>query len=178
MQQAQSARLVEPRRGRVYDARRMMLSGLNDTMFARPAVYVRRSYYVELQSIALKAREIETEYCLFLEEFDRISVAPEASEECFVRLDSTVLYKDLRTKRLRRVRVVRPGSENAEENEVSLLSPIGGALVGLAAGAVFRWAESEGRLRAIKVLQVTDAEPYDGARSLSANLSPLGEGPA
>jgi regulator of nucleoside diphosphate kinase len=76
----------------------------------------------------------------------------------FVRLGSWVVYKDLRTKRQRRIRLVRPGAENAEENEVSLFSPIGGALVGLAAGAIFRWAEPDGTLRAIKVLEVIQGD--------------------
>jgi regulator of nucleoside diphosphate kinase len=136
-------------------ARRIMLSGLNDTMFARPPVYVRRSDLPELWRIAAKARKTAPEADLFLEEFDRLSVASETNDSCFVRLDSSVVYKDLRTKRQRRVRVVRPGRENPEENEVSLLSPIGGALVGLAPGAIFRWADADGRLRAIKVLEIT-----------------------
>ncbi|WP_421932415.1 GreA/GreB family elongation factor [Phenylobacterium sp.] len=132
---------------------------LNDTMFSRPPVYVRRSDLAELWRIASRARKMAPEAHLFLEEFDRLSVAPETDDCEFVRLDSTVVYKDLRTKRQRRVRVVRPGSENPEENEVSLFSPIGGALVGLREGAVFRWAGPDGRLRAIKILEVAQEEP-------------------
>lgn len=135
-----------------------MLSGLNDTMFARPRVYVRRSDLAELWRIAAQARRTEPVADLFLEEFDRLSVAPETCDEGFVRLDSSVLYRDLRTKRQQRVRVVRPGSETPEANEVSVLSPIGAALVGLVAGAIFRWADPDGRLRAIKVLEVTQIE--------------------
>jgi len=56
---------------------------------------------------------------------------------------------------VRRVQVVRPGSENAENNEISVLSQIGGALVGLTAGAIFRWPDTDGRTRAIKVLEIT-----------------------
>ncbi len=137
----------------------MTLSGLNDTMFARPPVFVRRSDLSELWRIAATARKSATEAHLFLEEFDRLSVAPETSDGGFVRLDSLVVYRDLRTKRQRCVRVVRPGSENPEENEVSLLSPIGSALVGLATGAIFRWSGLDGQLRAIKVLEVTQADP-------------------
>lgn len=135
-----------------------MLTGLNDTMFARPPVFVRRSDMPELWRIAAKARKTALETDLFLEEFDRLRLAPDATESRFVRLDSSVVYKDLRTKRQRRVRVVRPGSENSEENEVSLLSPIGAALVGLMEGAIFRWAGPDGQFRAIKVLEVTQAE--------------------
>jgi regulator of nucleoside diphosphate kinase len=131
---------------------------LNDTMFARPPVYVRRSDLPELWRIAAKARQTAPEAELFLEEFDRLRIADDTDVSDFVRLESSVVYKDLRTKRQRRIRLVRPGAENGEENDVSLLSPIGGALVGLAAGAIFRWAGPDGQLRAIKVLEVTQGD--------------------
>jgi transcription elongation GreA/GreB family factor len=54
-----------------------------------------------------------------------LSVAPEIRGDVIVRLDPWVVYRHLRTKRQRRVGVVGPGSENSEENEVSLLSSIG-----------------------------------------------------
>jgi len=134
------------------------LPPLNDTMFARPPVYVRRADLSELWRIAADAQKSAPEAQLFLEEFERLSIAPEARQDAFVRLGSAVVYKDLRTKRQRRVRLVRPGRENADENEISLLSPIGGALVGLSEGSIFRWMGSDGRLRAIKVLEVTHEE--------------------
>ena len=131
------------------------MQALNDTMFARPPVYVRRSDLPELWRIAAEARKMTPEAPLFLEEFDRLSIAADARQDGFVRLGSRVVYRDLRNKRQRCVRLVRPGAENSDENEVSLLSPIGGALVGLAEGSIFRWAASDGHLRAIKVLEVT-----------------------
>ena len=134
------------------------MPGLNDTMFARPPVYARRCDLPELWRIAAQARKTPPEAELFLAEFDRLNIAPETKGDAFVRLDSWVVYKDLRTKRQRRVRVVRPGSENSEENEVSLLSPIGAALVGLPEGAIFRWAGPGGGVRAIRVLDITQAE--------------------
>ena len=128
------------------------LHALNDAMFARPPVYAWRADLPELCRIAMDARK-SADASLFLEEFDRLRVAQEADAQ-FVRLGSSVIYKDLRSKRRRCIRLVRPGCENADESEVSLLSPIGGALVGLAAGSVFRWVGLDGRLRAIKVLEI------------------------
>jgi regulator of nucleoside diphosphate kinase len=135
-----------------------MLTGLNDTMFSRPPVYVRGSDIPELWCIAAEARKTASQTDLFLQEFDRLRLASETTESDFVRLDSSVVYKDLRTKRQRRVRVVRPGSEMPEENAVSLLSPIGAALVGLKEGAIFRWADPDGRFQAIKVLEIAQPE--------------------
>jgi hypothetical protein len=48
---------------------------LNDTMFARPPVYVRRSDLPELWRMAAKARQTALEGELFLEEFDRLRIA-------------------------------------------------------------------------------------------------------
>lgn len=133
------------------------LPGLNNTMFARPPVYARRADLPELERIAAQARG-NADAALFLQEFGRLSIAPETGEPAFVHLGAWVAYRDLRTRRQRRVRVVRPGSENPEENEVSLLSPIGAALVGLAEGAIFRWKDAGGGSRAVRVLKVAAAE--------------------
>lgn len=125
------------------------------TMWERPPVYVRRGDLAELWRIAARARNASPEAGLFLEEFERLRIAPETDADAFVRLGSWVLYKDLRSSRQRRIRLVRPGRRNAEKNEVSLYSPIGGALIGLTTGAIFRWVAPDGRLRAIQVLDVT-----------------------
>ena len=134
------------------------MSALNDTMFARPPVYVRREDLPELWRIAAAARKEASGADLFVEEFERLRVAQDAADTQFVRLGACVHYKDLRTKRQRWVRLVRPGEATADDNEVSILSPIGGALIGLAPGSIFRWAGADGRTRAIKVLEIDQAE--------------------
>lgn len=109
-----------------------------------------------LRSIAEVARDMIPKPTLFLEEINRLIVTSDLDQDDFVRLGTVVLYKDLKTKRQRSVRVVGPGGENADDNEVSLLSPIGSALFGLTAGSIFRWSGLDGQLRAIKVLQIID----------------------
>jgi regulator of nucleoside diphosphate kinase len=77
--------------------------------------------------------------------------APDAR---FVRLGSLLTYMDLRTRRRRMIRVVAPERANADEGEVSVLSPIGAALIGLREGAVIRWRTADGGMRAVKVLTI------------------------
>lgn len=91
---------------------------------------------------------------MFKEEFARLKIVADDLAERFVRLGSRASYRDLSTKRERGVRVVRPEDADADGNWVSVLSPIGAALIGLSAGAIFRWADADGRLRVIKVLDV------------------------
>lgn len=131
------------------------MSGLTDKMFARPPVYVRSVDLPELWRIAARAYRATPQPDLFLEEFHRFRVVQEAADDHFVRLDSEVRYKDLRTKRERLVRLAPPGGADPDRNEVSLLSPIGAALIGLSVNSIFRWSAADGRPRAIKVLEIT-----------------------
>lgn len=63
-------------------------------------------------------------------------------------------YLDRSTGRVRTVELVLPEHSNAGEGRVSVLSPLGAALLGLAEGALFRWqAPSEVALD-VKILGV------------------------
>jgi regulator of nucleoside diphosphate kinase len=54
------------------------------------------------------------------------------------------------------VRVGLPGEANVDENRISVLAPIGAALIGLSVGDVFRWEGSDERAREIEVLSIED----------------------
>ena len=134
------------------------MPNFNDTMFARPAIYASEADALELQALASDAGQANPGGALLREEVARLSVgAPEGLP--FVRLGSWAGYRDLRTKRERHVRVVRPGQANPEENHISVLSPLGAALIGLTKGAIFRWRSPDGQLRAVRVLEVFCGEP-------------------
>jgi regulator of nucleoside diphosphate kinase len=127
---------------------------LKDAMFSSPPVFAAAADAAELTAVASTAGTSSFGAKLFLKEFERMAVCTDPRHPRFVRLDDTVTYRDLRTKVERRVRVVRPDRAEAEENRISVLAPIGAALIGLSEGAIFRWTEPDGRLRAIKVLDI------------------------
>lgn len=134
------------------------MPNLNDTMFARPPVYASAEDAAALVSLAAGAGQTHPGGALLREEVQRLSVSvPE--DVFYVRLGAWVAYRDLRTKRERHVRIVRPEEADPEENYVSVLSPLGAALIGLASGATFRWSGPDGRLRAVKVLNILNEEP-------------------
>lgn len=136
------------------------MPNLNDTMFARPPIYASTADALELRALAADAGGANPGGALLRQEVDRLLVgSPPGQQLVFVRLGSWVAYRDLRTKRERHVRVVRPEQANPEENYVSVLSPLGAALIGLAQGAIFRWGGPDGRLRAVKVLQILPDQP-------------------
>jgi regulator of nucleoside diphosphate kinase len=54
------------------------------------------------------------------------------------------------------VRVSLPRDASIDDNRISVLSPVGAALIGLTAGEAFHWTDPEGRARGVRVLAVRD----------------------
>jgi len=73
-----------------------------------------------------------------------------------VRLGSTVRYRDLDSGRERAIQLVLPADADMDLNKVSILAPIGAALVGLPEEQTFSWEEPSGDLRRIVVVRVGD----------------------
>jgi len=134
------------------------MPNLNDTMFARPPVYASAEDAAALASLAAGAGQTHPGGALLAEEVQRLTVGV-PKDVSYVKLGAWVAYRDLRTKRERHVRIVRPEEADPEENHVSVLSPLGAALIGLPCDAIFRWSGPDGRLRAVKVLRILHQEP-------------------
>jgi len=73
-----------------------------------------------------------------------------------VRLGSTVRYRDLISGRQRQVRLVMPADADMDRGWVSILSPIGAALIGMPEEQVIAWTEASGDQRRIEVLGLED----------------------
>jgi len=69
------------------------------------------------------------------------------------RLNSTVIVKDLRTNLVTAYTIVRPLDVDKRKNKISILSPIGSALIGLKKGLRFSW-ERLSRKKDFSVLEV------------------------
>ena len=87
------------------------------------------------------------------EEIDRADIAPDdVAPNSVVRLGCDVKFVDHADARIRRAQLVFP--EEAQCNHcISVLSPIGSALIGLGPGQSIRWIE-QGRERSLAVLEV------------------------
>jgi regulator of nucleoside diphosphate kinase len=97
---------------------------------------------------------VDTETACFLrEEIDRADIAPDdVAPDSVVRLGCDVKFVDHADARIRRARLVVP--EEARCNHcISVLSPIGSALIGLGPGQSIHWTE-QGRERSLAVLEV------------------------
>ena len=129
------------------------MSSLNDSMFARPPVFATSEGLGMLRQIAGEARGSQAPGLLD-EELERITVVRGEDGGAHVAVGSHVTYKDLRTKHLRRVQIVAVPTPAENEAKVSVLSPVGAALIGLTTGAIFRWREASGQVRAVKVVSI------------------------
>lgn len=122
-------------------------------MFARPPVFATPSDFDALQKI-VRGFDEAPGLSLLLDEVSRMEVLSPNVAQGFVRLGSEVTYKDLRTKRERTVVVAPPRDADYDNNRISVLSPIGAALIGLSEGAVIRWSAADGFVRAVKVIRL------------------------
>ncbi len=93
---------------------------------------------------------------LLSRELDRAIVVREGQKAPpFVRLGSWVEYRDRLTDRLRRVQLTPPDGADIDAGRMSVLSPVGAALLGLCAGDTFAWTGPDGRPRLITVEAVS-----------------------
>ena len=91
--------------------------------------------------------------CFLREEIERADIAPDdVAPNSLVRLGCDVKFVDHADARIRRAQLVIP--DGAQRNHcISVLSPIGSALIGLGPGQSIRWTE-QGRERSLAVLEV------------------------
>jgi regulator of nucleoside diphosphate kinase len=91
--------------------------------------------------------------CFLREEINRAEIAPDdVAPNSVVRLGCDVKFVDHADARIRRAQLVFP--EDAQcDHCISVLSPMGSALIGLGPGQSIRWTE-QGRERSLAVLEV------------------------
>lgn len=80
-----------------------------------------------------------------------------------VTMNSEVAYEDCATGERRRVRVVFPNEADAARGRVSVMAPIGSALIGLSVGQEIEWPVPAGWKR-IRVVEIPYQPEASGAR--------------
>lgn len=92
---------------------------------------------------------------LLAEEIGRAHVCQEDDMPArVVRLGSTVRYRDLVTGRERRIQLVMPADADIDRGRISILSPVGAAVIGMPEEQTLAWTEPSGEERRIQVLEV------------------------
>lgn len=116
-----------------------------------------------LSILATAHRRMTPDVVDFLEaELERARILPpEAVPDSFVRMGSRVVFRDDGTGLSTHATLVYPGQEDTERRHVSILSPVGAALIGLCPGQCIVFATAHGRRRKLTVISVE--QPADTA---------------
>lgn len=94
---------------------------------------------------------------MLLEEIERAELhAADDMPEGHVRLNSRVTFMDEKSRRMREVQLVLPAIANIAEARISILTPMGAALYGLADGACISWPDLDGNERPIRIMRVEE----------------------
>ena len=114
----------------------------------RPVVLLKKDYEVlnsyvkNLQGMQVSEKE---NYSKLSQELKRAHLVEEKDfPKEVVRLDSTVVIKDLTTNRNMTVTIVLPKNANIKQKKVSVLAPVGTALIGFKKGQVVSWKVPSG----------------------------------
>jgi regulator of nucleoside diphosphate kinase len=74
-----------------------------------------------------------------------------------VALNSTVTYRDLESKTETTVTLVLPAEADIAEKKISVLSPVGVALLGLRVGGRIQWPMPNGKYKHFEILTVNQS---------------------
>jgi len=91
------------------------------------------------------------------EELGRAGVLPDGSlPEQIVRMNSEVEFRDDSTGRIQIMVLVYPRDADIEKGKLSVLTPVGTALIGVPAGQSITWRTPKGEMRSLTVLAVRE----------------------
>ena len=119
------------------------------------AVYMTRGDYEELSGRADALEHTALGQSLQAE-LARAIMAPDRSTRAFVRLGSTVVYEDLESGTTHRLTLCLPEDARPDDGRLSVLTPVGSALIGGTVGGVFEYVAGGGRIRHLRILEVID----------------------
>ncbi len=89
------------------------------------------------------------------EELSRASIVPVGSLPAdVVSMNSKIKFVDLETGKESVVTLVFPHEASVDENKISVMTPVGAALIGLRVGQTIDWTFPNGKTKEIKVVEV------------------------
>jgi regulator of nucleoside diphosphate kinase len=125
------------------------------TQSERPTVYVAQADLEPLWRLAGTAAGAGAR--LLTRELDRAVVVEDGETPAnFARLGSIVEYRDLLTGRSRTLQLVAPREADLAAERLSVISPVGAALIGLRPGNLFGLTTDDGRPHVLQVLTVRE----------------------
>lgn len=122
-------------------------------MTAPRSVFLSATDNARIQSI-LEKTDPETVGPL-LDEIDSATILPDDELPAnVVNMGAEVTFRDLDSGKSSRCTLVFPHQADAAKDRVSVLAPVGAALIGLAVGETIAWPVPGGKLRRLRVVDV------------------------
>jgi len=138
--------------------------------FAKPDIAIPETDYQRLQRLAesLSRRNPELASQLF-QELERAEILPDDTSRAIVRMGSTLDYQtekfDTRT-----VTLVFPHDEDISVGRISILTPVGVALLGLSVGHEMDWYTRDGRTQRLKVTRIESPTAIVASTAVSVQV--------
>lgn len=131
------------------------------TRHRKPRITLSAQDYERLSILALAAKRKMPDLAAGLaDEIDRAQVVPRLEQPARrVSMGCDVVFRDDTTGKSRRVTLVYPDEADIARHKVSVLTPIGTALIGLGVGHSIDWQTRSGETRHLTVLEVHEPEP-------------------
>ncbi len=128
---------------------------------AKPQIALSADDYERLSTLAHAARNRMPDLAAELaEEIGRAQVLAKGRHpRHIVRMGSEVEFRDDTTGKVRKVVLVYPEEADISRGKVSVLTPVGTALIGLQAGQSITWETPSGEVRQLTVLAVRNHHP-------------------
>jgi regulator of nucleoside diphosphate kinase len=128
---------------------------------AKPSITLSAEDYKRLSELAHRARNRMPDLAAELaDEIGRAQVLAKGRHpEHVVCMDSEVEFRDDTTGKVRKVLLVYPAEADIAQGKVSVLTPVGTALIGLQSGHSITWETPSGEARQLTVLAVRHQHP-------------------
>jgi regulator of nucleoside diphosphate kinase len=126
----------------------------------KPRITLAAEDYERLSQLARAAADAMPDQASILaEELERAHVVAEGRPEQTVCMGSEVAFRDDSTGKVETVTLVYPGEADISRRRISVMTPVGTALVGLGIGDSITWETRSGELRLMTVLHVHAPQP-------------------
>jgi regulator of nucleoside diphosphate kinase len=142
-----------------------MIASMNGA--ERPPIHLLASESDLVAGLALRSEHRHPVVAaMLLEEIERAELHdPQTMPSGHARLNSFVSFVDEHSKKVREVQLVLPADADLAQSRLSILTPMGAALYGLAAGHTIEWPDLQGNYRPIRVVRVVHPDDQEPPRA-------------
>jgi regulator of nucleoside diphosphate kinase len=120
-----------------------------------PSIVVTKADYARLSNLAEARGRSPLVRDYLAGELDRARVVDDDQVgPNIVTMHSRFVFKDESTGEARTVSLVYPGEEDIDDGRISILTPVGAALLGLSEGQSIEWETRNGESRTLTVLRL------------------------